>query len=187
MGLPNTLDIKGQGIVQAVKKLEEAQKDFPHIDFSTLYDLSQLETFISEVNLFDVQFPQEVENNSELSWYTSPTGGYVMLLPEKERITISQNLLDKWEINATIKSRKYKGERDSIEEAFSAADSLVQDKCFEAMTLLRREEKWHNDPPTPKQLKRLMSMYKGKPLPLDLDKGKASRLISSYLANKEKK
>jgi len=184
MGMNSKLDLQGKGLIESVKMLEKAQKDFPHIDFDTLPDLSQLQTHIQNVNLFDIKFPEEVQEHSKLSWYPSATGGYVLILPDKDVLHVEQNLLDKWEVFGSIKGKKYRGERDTIEEVFTAADGLVQKVVPESLKVLNREAHWHKDPPTDAQIKTLKRFFKGKPLPLDLDKGKASRLISSYLAGK---
>lgn len=192
MGMAASLDLRGQGVVQALKKLEDAQKQFPHINFSDLPDISQLESFIEDVNLFDVRFPEEVESNSELSWHPSPAGGYVLLLPNKDKLTIWQNLLDNYEITGNIRGKKYRGERATIEEAFTAADTLIQNACPDLLKVVRREEAWHSGPATPAQLKLLKKLCKGKgkngkdrEVPADIDKGKASKLISSFLAGQQ--
>lgn len=189
MGMSAKLDLKGGGIVATVKLLEQAQKDFPHVNFDDLPDISQLQAHIESVNLFDIKFPDEVEASSELSWYPNATGGYVLILPNKETLTIQQNLLDRWELFGKIRNKRYRGERDTVEEAFKAADTLIQNVASDSLKVLRREETWHNDPASEKQIKLLSKFYKdkkGKPLPLppDLSRGKASRLISSYLAGK---
>jgi ATP-dependent helicase IRC3 len=184
MGMSSGLDLKGQGIVQAVHKLEEVQREYPHIDFTSVHDLDDLDAHIERVNLFDIKFPTEVERSSELSWHVAASGGYVLLLPNREGLAIKQNLLDKWEITGIIHSHRYRGVRDTVEDAFIAADTVIQNNCQESLKLLRREAPWHSEQATPAQLKTLMRFFKGKPLPLDLDKGKASRLISSFLAAK---
>lgn len=197
MGLSTTLDMKGRGLWDTVKKLEEAAKEYPQIDFSQLADIDSLNTFIQSVNLFEVKFTEEVETNSDLTWYSGPTGGYVLNLPKDEelvekekrlpreqktpadRVQITQNLLDKYEVYAKIKGKSYRGLRDSIGEAFSVADDLIQDKAPEALTLLRRNAHWHGVPASEKQIKLLKKLYKGRAIPLDLDKGAASKLISA--------
>lgn len=190
LGMSAKLDLKGKGLVFAAKQVEAAQKLHPFVDFSQLEDIDGINTLVESVSLFDIKFPDEVEASSQLSWYPNATGGYVLILPDKETITIQQNLLDKWELFGKIKNKRYRGERDSVEEAFKAADNLVQNVASDALKVLRREETWHNDPASAKQIKLLSKFYKdkktGKPLPLppDLSRGKASRLISSYLAGK---
>lgn len=202
MGLPPGLNLNGKGLYEAVKLVEEAQAEYPHLDFSTLENLDDLEVFIESVNLFEVRFPPEVETGSTLSWFPSPTGGYVLNLPDfetgkhiwngykvapdklKERIVIQQNLLDKWEILGTIKGKKASGVRDTLAEAFSGADAVIAKFYPDAMTLLTREAGWHADPPTDNQLKALKRYFKGKTIPANLTKGQASKLIGQYKAGK---
>lgn len=184
MGMSAHLNLKGGSLVKAIQKIEEAQKQYQHVDFTQLADISKLNTYIESVNLFEVKFPPEVEEHSQLSWHPAADGGFVLLLPNKEQVRVKQNLLDKWEISAIIHNQKYKGERDTIEAAFKAADDLVYSKAAESLKLLKREEIWHQDPATAPQLKLLHKFYKGKPLPLDLTKGQASKLISSFMAGK---
>jgi hypothetical protein len=185
MGLPNSMDLQGKSMVWAVKQIEEAQEQFPHLDLTALPAIGDIKQYIEEVSLFDPVFQPEVESSSELSWHRAPNGGYVLLLPEKESITIRQNLLDKWEIRTRLDGRNHAGQRDSIEEAFRAADSLILTKRAQAFRLVKQKQSWHADPATPGQLKTLKKFYKGKQIPLNINKGRASRLISAYLAGKE--
>lgn len=184
MGLPNTTDLQGKSMLWAVKQLEEVQKEFPHLDLTAAPDITNLQQYITEVNLFDVVFKPEVEENSTLSWHTAATGGYVLLLPQKESITIRQNMLDKFEIRTVIDGKKYAGERASLAEAFKAADSLILKLRSSEFRLVKREQAWHNDPATPAQIKNIKKFLKGKQIPEDLNKGKASRLLSAYFAGK---
>lgn len=194
MGLNGKLNLQGKSLVKSVQAMEEAQRQFSHIDFSTLADITQIKSFIESVNMFTVKFPEEVEQNSELSWMRSPSGGFILNLAKKDQhgqdtgggsVHITQNLLDSWEIVAIIGDKKFKGERANIEEAFAAADNLIQDKAANHLTILRRHEKWHGDPATVGQLNFLRKIYKGRALPNDLDKGTASKLISQFMAGKK--
>lgn len=187
LGMGSRLDLNGQSLVGAIQKLEAAQKEYSHIDFSSLSDIDSLQSYIQKVNLFEFKFPSEVESNSELSWHNSVDGGYIMLLPDKdhkESIKIEQNLLDKYEMYGTINGKRYRGVRDTVEEAFQAADKLVRTEASNYLNLLKREAKWKQDTATPAQLKTLMKFYKGKQLPVSLTKGQASDLISKYLAGR---
>jgi superfamily II DNA or RNA helicase len=184
MGLSTAIDLKGESVVGAAIKLEEAQKLYPHIDFTKITDISTINAYIEKVNLFDIKFPEEVESNSELSWHHSATGGYTLLLPNKEKLTICQNMLDKYDISGIIKGKRYKGERDTVEDAFAAADGIVQSECPEALRVIRRRAPWHSDPATVPQLKTLARLFPGKALPLDMSKGHAGRLIGSHYAGR---
>lgn len=182
MGLPTTLDLKGKGMLWAVRKIEDAAKEFPQVNFALLPDINNIQAFVQSVNLFDIKLPEEVSSNSILSWMPGPTGEYVLLLPNKERLTIQQNMLDKWEFKGTVKGQKYRAERDTLGDIFSVADGLIQDKAADSLKILKQEEPWHSDPATDKQLNWLKRHAKGKALPPDLDKGRASKLISSMKA-----
>ena len=88
MGMNGTLDLSGKSLVGAIKSIEEAQKQYSHIDFSSLKNIDQLQTFIESVNLFEIKFPPEVEECSKLSWHTSADGGFILLLPNREEVRI---------------------------------------------------------------------------------------------------
>jgi hypothetical protein len=196
LGMSAAMNLKGGSLVGAIQKLEEAQKEYSHIDFSSLKDISQLKSFIESVNLFEIKFPPEVENNSDLSWHAAADGGFILLLPWQKdengngikgtggEIKIYQNLLDKWEISANIKGKRGHGVRETVEDAFKAADDLIYNQASEHLKILRRHEKWHADPATVRQLNILRKFYRGKPLPDNLSKGDASKLISGFLAKK---
>ncbi len=184
MGMSAALDLKGGSLLGAIKRLEEAQTQCPKLDVSKLTSLDKLDLCIEQVNLFDVKFPAEVEANSELSWHPSADGGYVLLLPGNEQVKLKQNVLEKWDIAAIINHQKYKGERETIEQAFQAADDLIHKEAFNSLRLLKREATWHKDSATIGQLNLLRKFFKGRPLPDDLTKGHASRLIGSFLAGK---
>lgn len=185
MGLSKDLDMRGRSLLQSVREVEEAQALNPSIDFTKLLDISKLKDYTLEyVDLFEPKTLPEAESNSEFIWHNAATGGYVLSLPNRDKVTITQNLLDRWEVRGHLKGKTYKGERETIEEVFSAADKLVHDICPESLKVVKREAPWHNDPPTEKQLKKLARIYKGKQLPLDLTKGLASKLIGQAKAGK---
>jgi hypothetical protein len=176
--------MRGRSLVGTAKAIEDILEKYPHLDFTTLKDADKIEAFVESVNLFEVKVPPELEAASQFTWHPSISGGYVLMLPEKESVKIEQNLLDKWQIKAYLKGKRYAGQRDTMEEAFSAADDLVRKIAPEALTVVKREAFWHNNPASKKQLWRLRRLYKGKQIPKDLTSGEASNLIGSALAGK---
>jgi hypothetical protein len=184
LGLPSGLNMRGRSLIATAKAIEEQIAKYPHLDFSSLKDADKVEAFVESVNLFEVKFPSEIRAGSEFSWHPTITGGYVLMLPEKDELRIEQNLLDKWDIKGHIKGKKYKGERDTLEAALSAADGVVLKVSPEALKIVKREAPWHSLPPTPAQLKSLGRLYKGKQIPPDLSRGTASQLIGAALAGK---
>jgi len=184
LGLPSGLNMRGKSLVGTARAIEDMIAKYPHLDFSTLKDADKVEAFVESVNLFEVKFPSEVEANSEFTWHPAYSGGYLLMLPDKDSLRIEENLLTKWVISGNIKGKKYKGERNTMAEAFSAADDLIKKIAPEALKIVKREAHWHNDPPTPGQLKLLAKLFRGKQIPADLTKGAASKLIGSALAGK---
>jgi ATP-dependent helicase IRC3 len=184
LGMPRNLDLHGRSLVGSCKLIEEKQAEFANLDFTTLKDIDKINAFVEEVNLFEVKFLPEVEANSEFVWHPSIGGGYILMLPNKDFIRMSQNLLDKYELCASIKGKRYKGERDSMDAAFSAADDLVRKISPESLTLVVRDAYWRDEPATPKQMKTVRKFYKGKQIPNDLSKGKADSLIKAAIAKK---
>lgn len=192
MGLQAHLNLKGQSLVGAVQIIESAQKEHPNVDFSKLIEIDGLSALVESVNMFDVRFPEEVEENSELMWFKAVDGGYRMNVPKTHPngkagyIKIYQNLLDKWEINGLVGGQQFHGVREQLEEAFRTADEQVMTRAKNVMNLLRRKASWHEAPATPPQFQLLKKFYPGRTFPLDLSKGQASKLISERLAGKAK-
>jgi hypothetical protein len=60
----------------------------------------------------------------------------------------------------------------------------VMSKRSQSFRLVKQKQEWHNEPATDAQRKTLKKFMKGKQIPVDLNKGKASRLISAYIAGK---
>lgn len=186
LGMSAKVDLKGKSVVWAAKKIEDLQVKNPNLDLSQIenMDLDKIDAQIQSINLWEVKFESEVMENSELSWHRAYDGSLVLLLPNKDRVSIKQNLLDKWEINAVINGRKFKGERGNIEEAFRAGDDLVAREAKDALKLLRRKEDWHEDAMTDAQANLLRRWYRGRPLPPNMTKGQAAKLISNFIAGK---
>lgn len=184
LGLPSGLNLRGKSLIGSAKAIEEQLEKFPHLDFSTLNDIDQIQAFVESVNLFEVKFPDEVESGSEFTWHPAYDGGYILMLPEKESVHIRQNLLDKFEIWGILKGKKYRGERDTLADAFSAADDLIRKVVPESIKLVNRKADWHDLAPTDGQIKLIRKLFRGKQIPNDLTRGSASKIIGSALAGK---
>jgi superfamily II DNA or RNA helicase len=183
-GLPPQLNLKGRSATWAANELEKAQVLFTHVDFSTLKDINKIKLFVQETDLFSIKSLPEVENNSNFVWHRAIGGGYILMLPEKDSIKIEENLLTKWEIKGKIKNKTYRGERDTIAEAFAAGDKLITETSPEVLKLVDREAAWRKGPPSTGQMEELARLFKNKPLPNNLTKGTASDLIGATKAAK---
>ena len=202
MGLPANFDLKGGSAVAAKDELDKKQEQFPQIDFSNLGDLASVDKFIQEVNLFEIRFPVEVEQNSDLKWFKTVDGKYRMTIPgpalnqvgepivrgKAGSVTIGKNILDKWEIDGCIKDTMFHGMRNTFEEAIAAADRAVTERAGALMTLLNRKGSWQEKPMVLKgaQHKFLQRLYGDKQWPSDMTQGQASYWIDKKLARKGK-
>ena len=188
MGLPGTLDIQGKGVVAAAEEIEAAQAEHPSIDFTKLELLSNMKQFIEQINMFEVRFPPEVEENSELTWYRAAGGGYRIAIPKAAGggyAKISQNMLDKWEIEGDLGGRTFHGTGAAMEGAFKKCDELIRERCPEILNIISRKATWHDKKASAQQMSLLAKLYKGRKFP-ELTKGMASRLIGERLARKAK-
>ena len=114
MGLSNNLDVEGRSIVEAAELIETLQEENPNVDFSRIETVSETKTLIEQVDMFQVRFPQEVQDSSELTWYRSSTGGYKMLIPKEGSdgagvVKIYENTLGQWELRVRLRARSFMG------------------------------------------------------------------------------
>lgn len=182
LGFPRGLNLRGHSAVAALKVLEDAAREYPHVDLSGLRDLSKLQEFIEHVNLWEVRFPEEVVEHSTLTWFKT-ADGYALSISSQERATIKQNLLGKFEVSITLGGQTYSGERETLADAFQAADTTVEEHDSRGdINLLKRQQRWHKDAATEKQLGLLKRLYEDKVIPADLTKGAACKLIAQFYA-----
>jgi ATP-dependent helicase IRC3 len=193
MGLQRILDLNGGSLLEAVKTLEEAAEEHQSVDFSKLDSLTKLGEVIEQVDLMQVRFPEEVEANSELTWYRAVDGGFKMLIPKEGpekagHVRIAQNALGRWELAATIKEEEYHGVRDTMEDMFKVADNLIR-KNLAAVTISKilRSAKWHGNPVSDGQKNILTKLFPKRVFPWDqMNQGVASRLIGERLTRRAK-
>ena len=193
MGMPANLDLRGEGLLAAVELIEAMQEENPNIDFTKLKDMHGIQQFIEQVNLFEVRFPKEVEENSEFRWVRAVDGGFVMRVPRPKfdstgtkpgRVRIYENVLGEWEVDGLMKDKHFHGVRKSIEEIFACADQQIRQRSPESVCLVNRSAAWMAKPATKSQMKMLNRLYRGKVWPEDLTQGQASHFIDQQIGGK---
>jgi len=194
MGLPSNLDMCGKSLSDTCKLIEDMQAENPSIDFTKLKSADGIQQFITEFNLFEIRFPAEVEANSDFTWSKAIDGGYVMRIPLQKNdatgakpgiVRIHQNLLDKWEVTGYIGSWGFHGLRDSVEEAFAAADQQIRERAPASVVLVNRKASWMTKPATKNQMTLLSRLYgKNKAWPEDFTQGQASFWIDKRIGGK---
>jgi ATP-dependent helicase IRC3 len=194
MGLSNGLDIKGHDLLWVVEQIEAMQADNPTIDFSKMKDIDELKTIVQTVNMFEVRFPKEVEENSSLTWYRAIDGGYKILIPKDGPepagfMRLYENPLGQWDVVGRIKDIHLAAVRPTMEEAFKASDEQIRKRLGTMrLSYLLREATWHGKPVTKGQRAMLSRLFPFKTFQFDLmTSGQASKMISERLARKVSK
>jgi hypothetical protein len=185
MGIRADLDLQGRSLMACVEEMEAALEQCPSLDLTKLDNIGELKSTVENVNLFEIKFPAEVEQNSELTWFRAVGGGYKMLIPGETKgwIRLFENALGQWELVAEIEEEPLHGVRDSMEAAFKVADEQIR-KRVSAKTLscLKREGTWQNTPVRKKQINLIKRIFKGKTFAFDqMTAGQASKLIGERL------
>jgi ATP-dependent helicase IRC3 len=191
MGLQNILDLKGRDLFEVVNELEQVQLEHPSIDLSTLKDIDELQAIVKAVDLFEVRFPKETEENSEFIWMRAVDGGYRINIPkdgpEKSGfMRIYENPLGAWSIKGQIKEVDLEATRPTMEEAFKASDEQIRKRLGKMrVSYLLREATWHNKKVTPGQMKMLIRLFPHRQFPYDsMTSGMASKMIAERLNKK---
>ena len=191
MGLSAELDLKGKELLWVVEQIEALQEENPTIDFSKMVSVDELKTIVQTVNMFEVRFPKEVEENSSLQWYRAVEGGYKILIPkdgpEKAGfLRMYENQLGQWDIEGRIKDVALKAVRPTMEEAFKASDEQIIKRLGKMrLSYLLREATWHGKPVTAGQKKMLERLFPWQKFQYNLmTSGQASKMISERLAKK---
>jgi ATP-dependent helicase IRC3 len=184
-GIGPKIDLNGASVVTAVQQFEQAKANNPDIDFSNLTTLDELESYVEMVDLFTVNWPEEIEKNSKLQWHKTDDNSYWITLPSKEQISVQRDLLDKWNVNGLVNKNVVEQHGlISFQEALRVAESYINLFGRDMMTLIRRKSAWHKRPSSTSQhnlIKRLSK--KVMPELLDrinfdtLSKGEAHTLI----------
>jgi len=191
MGLQNILDLKGRDLIEVVEEIEALQEQHLGIDWTTLKDVDELKTLVQQIDMFEIRFPKETEENSDFIWMKAINGGYRINIPkdgpEKSGfMRIYPNVLDQWEIEGQIKEINLKATRPTMEEAFKASDEQIRKRLGKMrLSYILREATWHGKKVTAGQRKMLIRLFPHKILPFDqMTAGMASKMIAERLGRK---
>ena len=158
-GLPKDLNPKGMPISELIDLVEQLREQHPGVDLSGLEDIDSAQTYIERVDLFEVRYPPEVEENSKYQWHRTSTGDYMLLLPARERVTISEDLLGQYKIKGIVNGSEFEDTEKDLPSAFGTADNMLRYLGRNLMAYVRREtSKKGKEPMTPRQ-KRALSFH----------------------------
>ncbi len=192
MGMSNNLDLEGQSLLSTAHYIEDLQEMHPEVDFSKMERFSDAKTLIEQVDMFQVRFPQEVQDNSELTWFRAACGGYKMLIPKETQgcglVHIYENVLGQWELDGKISGDEFHGVRPSFEEAIKVTDEQIRKRVSkQTLSYISREAKWHGEKPTRGQMKMLERLFPHRKFAYDqMNRGQASKFISETLLRRKR-
>lgn len=179
LGMPKDLDLKGKSVIKAKEQFEKVAREFPTADLSGVLTLSKLESVAENISLFQVHYPPEISQLSELAWRKSGEG--YLLAVNRDLVTITKDLRDEWQIRGKLAEKPVELSAQNLSGAFNCADRLVLDNGG-AKGLLMREARWRNDAPTPAQLG--MCRKLGIEVPRGMTKGMVSSAIDAIMQRK---
>jgi ATP-dependent helicase IRC3 len=97
-GMGTRLDLGGESVTKAKKKMAKLKNLHPEVDFSQLLDINKIDTYLEEVHLFDNGVDAEVRKHARYEWVRSEHGGYDLEIEEDTSMTINPTLVGLWRI-----------------------------------------------------------------------------------------
>jgi hypothetical protein len=184
-GLGPKMDLNGTSVMAAVKAVEAAQFANPDLDLTQLDDIRKLKSYVESVNLWSVSFCSEITDVSELCWHKFMDNSYRLLMPGRESLTITGDLLGKYAVKGTVVGERVEmQEFGSLADALAFAEHTVSTKGKSLLTLLRREARWHHGPVTEAQLKILRGFKMPASDIAKHDKGSAHKWINKKFGSR---
>ena len=183
-GLPANMDLKGQSVVEAGEKVAAVLERAPSVDLEAARSLFELGVAAERIDLFEVKWPQEVLDNSDLRWQKRAEGHYYLTLPEGEKVEIFQDLVGKWDVKGCISGNGFhQHDFEDLPAAFRFAQAMLHRFGRFLLKYLRREHPEYKEPASKQQWATLRMYYpenQVKTFPSNLTKGEAKNLIDRW-------
>lgn len=184
-GLGSKLDLNGTSVMAAIKALDEAQAKYPEIDLTKLEDITKLKSYVEQANLWTVNFCSEITEASKLQWHRTLADTYRLLLPGREQIVISGDLLGEYRVKGSILGESINQYHfASLPDALAYAEKHLSEKGKSLLTLLRRESSWHKTPMSDGQRKLLKNFKVPDSIIATWNKGQAAKYITQKLGSR---
>lgn len=186
-GLGPKLDLNGTSVMAAVRAVEAAQLTNPDLDLCQLDDIRNLKSFVETVNLWSISFCSEIADVSELCWHKFLDNSYRLLMPGRESLTITGDLLGQYAVKGILLGERIEMKGfTSLPDALAFAEHNVSTKGKSILTLLRRAAAWHKQPVSDGQIK----MLRGFKMPASEiakhNKGTAAQWINKKLGARKR-
>ena len=175
-GLPPKLNLEGRTTQEVRNAFRWAESNRPWVRLDTVKSLSELRYRCQRIKLFDLETPEEIEEESEYAWTRRGEQSYGLSLSSGERLSISATILNQWEVSLIAGNRETPmGQGRDLREAIRLADQFVAREREDSRILVTREIRWRHQPATSKQLSILKERHIE--APPSLTKGQASQVI----------
>ena len=176
LGLPKDLDLKGEKYSVAKQKLERIAQEFPQANVQDIKSLDQLKSIAENISLFQVHYPPDISQLSELTWRKSGDG--YMLAFNGGAITITKDLREEFQIRGRVGNNVAELSAQNIAGALNLADKFILDNGG-VKAFLSREARWRQsqDPPTDAQKWKCKKL--GIAVPPGMTKGQVSAAITA--------
>ncbi|MCA9709341.1 MAG: DEAD/DEAH box helicase, partial [Myxococcales bacterium] len=176
--LPGRLGLRGDDVLEVAEQVEWTSDRYPWLDLARVESVEQLRIAAQQLELMELEPPDEIRGASHYAWCSTPAGGYRLPLPGGEELRVERNLLDEWEVLHRREARPLRlvGRRKSLGAAIRDGDRLTREYRPEAVRFVDMREGWREQAPTGKQESVLRGM--GVPIPRGLTRGGASWIIA---------
>lgn len=174
-------NLNGKSVLEMSKRVEDILKKAPSFDLNKVDDLSKIETYVQEIDLFKVATPPEIIQLTKYRWFKTYRGNYVLSLANGEYMAVIKTFLGDYNIQGIINKQKhYKAGIDTLDAAITEADRLVTSLGGTGLVpLVKRKSRFEDFPPSPNMLS-LARQLKIK-VPNDATRGMLRDVISKRL------
>lgn len=176
-GMNKDMNLKGKKISSIVSSVEALKKKHVYIDLSDLKDVDKIKSYTQVVDLFKVSYSPEIIQYSEYQWHKVAVDEYLLTLANTDFLRIKKDMLENWNVTGVVKGEAFEQPFKTFTEAINHGDDIVRRWGGASyVTLVKRESKWHADPPTENQI-RLCKKH-NIPIPEGATKGEVSKRIN---------
>jgi hypothetical protein len=184
------VDFKGEDIIEVGQKINELLELAPNADLEKL-DIDKIDYAIEEVDLLSgLQVPSEIGNFTKYDWHRYDENTYHIGLGNDVYLSIKKTLTGQFQVSRIIydrivkKSTEYSfpnGDRNTLQDAVKVSDAYIEQSYPDSLRLVATDARWRNQPPSEAQIQLLIKMRVNEAVIKELDKGKASRLITKLI------
>ncbi|MFN3652583.1 MAG: DEAD/DEAH box helicase [Armatimonadota bacterium] len=186
LDLPPQLDLQGQSLRAAARKIEELGEKAAVLQSYQPELFSDIDTMLERVDLFAaVEPPQEVTDaNCRLAWLKLGDSSYVIGCGRGREARLTRDLLGEWTLEMSdaggVVSRGRLDPETDPQDALARSDGAVLKRWSDAIAVAGRGMKWRQEPPSEKQVRCLRRMGYAAEVIATMTKGQASGLITQH-------